>query len=65
MIWGGVLGMGVFVVGMGWLVGVGFGDGWIWEYCDNEAIGMEYVVGCNGWAEIAEIDSSVGNLLFF
>ena len=27
VIWGGVLGMGVFVVEMGWLMRVGSGDG--------------------------------------
>ena len=29
VMWGGVLGMGVFVIGMGWLVWVECGDSWI------------------------------------
>ena len=38
---GEVLEMVVFVIGMGILVRVGCGDGWIWEYWDNEVIVME------------------------
>ena len=44
---------------------MGFGDGWIWEYWECEVIGMELGFECDEWEENGEIDSSVGDLLFF
>ena len=62
---GEVLGMGVFVIGMGWLVLVRCEDGWIWEYWDNEVTVKELGFECNGWVENGKIDSSVGVFLFY
>ena len=57
--------MGVFVIGMGWLVLVRCEDGWIWEYWDNEVTVKELGFECNGWVENGKIDSSVGVFLFY
>ena len=56
---GGGLGMGVLSAGLGYVVWVGCGGGWICGYCANEVMEMELAFEWWGWVGNDEVGSFV------